>query len=518
MPSFRGITFQLHSQFDILTLPEYTSSLPAPLPPSPPLRHGRHQGDLDDSPISDEGFAFDDNEKRNASRTRASSSEGPLEISENKVADVYVPVYPLSQFWVGYEVDIQEMMEVVAEEEGNRGLDQRYDVEGQDEIKFVYFKLLVNGEDTVEWGVRARRDSDDGEHGACRGKVMFALFQRRERQAKALEKRGFFFQGGVEEEDEDGIVDCKEEEGVIEIRVYRARGRRRVGRKARVAFEDEEEMGVSLQIIGNTAATDPQHYYEYALIDAKDEPYAVIRYHVCTTDQLLALGIVPGNRHDQTGERTSSVDADSLNSLEPEHLSSGDADTNAGAEDQRSHTLSPGDSKLMAQRLSSPPAKRLTSTTSIHEPSSPIKKPSHPKDSLENMVLDRSTSLRDLHPTFGRIFVRTPSPGTSEDRIAASASPEEVQNARPNALQVLKGVFDSALRRRGRDRLSPNSLLSGADHRLLGHARPLNGASTASPISTTSSMGSLHSPARVVNVDETMGRSTLGRSASATTS
>jgi len=244
MPCFRGITIQLHSQFDILTLPEYTSSLPAPLPPSPPPRHGKHQGDLDDSPISDEGFAFDYHEKRNAFRRYEKSNDGPMEVSEDKIADVYVPVYLLSQFWIGYEVDLQEIIEVVTEEEGTRGLLDRYDLEGQDEVKFVYFKLLVNGEKTVDWGIRARRDRDEGEHGACKGKVMFALFQRSDRQVKALEKKGFFFQGGVEDDEDDGMVDCKEEEGVIEIRAYRARGRRRVGRKARVAFEDGEEMGV----------------------------------------------------------------------------------------------------------------------------------------------------------------------------------------------------------------------------------------------------------------------------------
>lgn len=244
MPSFRGITLQLHSQFDGLTLPEYTSSLPAPLPPSPPPRHGKHQDDLDDSPISDEGFAFGNNEKRNAFRRQERRDEGLVEVSEDKVVHVYVPVYPFSQFWVGYEVDLREMMEVIAEEEGNRGLAHRYDAEGQDEIKFVYFKLLVNGENIVEWGTRARLDHDDCANGTCRGKVMFALFQRPDEQAKALEKRGFFFQGRVEDDEDDGIVDCKEEEGVIEVRVYRARGRRRIGRKARVTFEDDEEMGV----------------------------------------------------------------------------------------------------------------------------------------------------------------------------------------------------------------------------------------------------------------------------------
>lgn len=242
MPSFRGITLRLHSQFDILTLPEYTSSLPAPLPPSPLSRHGKHPSDLEDSPISDEGLAFDE-EKRNAFRRHERSHAGLANVPEDKIAHVYVPIYPLSQFWIGYEVNLPEMMEVLAEEEGNRGLAHRYDVEGQDEIKFVYFKLLVNGEQTVEWGIRARRDHDGGGTGTCKGKVMFALFQRKDRQTKTLEKRGFFFRGGVED-DEDRIVDCKEEEGGLEIRVYRARGRRRVEKKARVAFEDDEEMGV----------------------------------------------------------------------------------------------------------------------------------------------------------------------------------------------------------------------------------------------------------------------------------
>lgn len=212
-----------------------------------------------------------------------------------------------------------------------------------------------------------------------------------------------------------------------------------------------------------------------------------MRYHVCTTDQLLALGIVPGNQQNQMGARTSSVDIDPQDYLDQEQPSNDDADTNAGAEDLRPHPLSSEESTWMAQRLSVPPSKRLTSTTSIHEPSSPIKKPSHAKDSLESVVLDRSTSLRDLAPAFGRFFVRTPSPGPAVDHVVASASPEEVQNARPNALQVLKGVFDSAMRRRTRDRLSPNSALSGPEHRLLDPAVLANATSTSSLESAVSS-------------------------------
>lgn len=201
----------------------------------------------------------------------------------------------------------------------------------------------------------------------------------------------------------------------------------------------------------------------------------MVRYHVCTTDQLLALGIIPGNRQDQRGGTTSSVDAESLGTpdiVDQEQLSTDDADTNAGAEDLRPHTLSPGEGTWMAQRISIPPSQRLTATTSTHEPSSPVKKLSHPKDSLESVVLDRSTSLKDLHPAFGRFVVGTSSPGTAVTHTDASASPEEIQSARPNALQVLKGVFDSALRRR----TSP---------------MPFNGASTSS-LSATSSMGSLN--------------------------
>jgi len=212
-------------------LPEYTSFLPPPAAPCPPPRHrSTHVSHRrSQSPISDDGYAFDE----------------ALDVSEDRIADVYVPVYPLSQFWIGYEADLREIMEVSAEEEETRGLLNRYELDERHEVKFVYFKLLVNGQQTVEWGVWARRDGVKEEEGARKGKVMFALFQRRDKQVKALEKRGFFFQGRVgDDEDVDDEADCKEEEGVIEVRVYRARGRRRVGRKACIAFENDGEMGV----------------------------------------------------------------------------------------------------------------------------------------------------------------------------------------------------------------------------------------------------------------------------------
>lgn len=232
-----------------------------------------------------------------------------------------------------------------------------------------------------------------------------------------------------------------------------------------------------------------------------------MRYHICKNDQLLALGIVPGSQKDQTDGRTSSGEAASLelrDSLDQDQLSTDNADSNAGAEDLRPDRRSPGEGTWVAERLSVPPSKRLESTTSIHEPCSPIKKPSDPKDSLESVVLDRSTSLRDLAPAFSRIVVRTPSPGFADDRIVACASPEEVQNARPNALQVLKGVFGSALRRRGgRERLSPNSAMSGPERRSLDQAAPSRGASASSPLSATSSIGSLHSASGEVSADGT---------------
>ena len=221
MPSIRGITIHLQSQFDALTLPEYISSVPPPAAPSPLLHHhGRGLSGYDGSPVSDDCFK---------SYERSTDC---LEVPEDRIADVYVPVYPLSQFWIGYEVDPREIMAVTADE-GTSGLLERYEVNEGDEVKFVYFKLLVNGQQTVNWGIRTRRGRDEEEI-LCKGKVMFALFQRREQQVKAYEKRGFFFQGGVGD-DEDDEVDCKEEEGVIEVRVYRARGRRRVGRKGRVS-------------------------------------------------------------------------------------------------------------------------------------------------------------------------------------------------------------------------------------------------------------------------------------------
>jgi len=273
-----------------------------------------------------------------------------------------------------------------------------------------------------------------------------------------------------------------------------------------------------LQPIGNAATTDPQRYYEYALTDAKDEPYTVLRYHICTTDQLLALGIVPGNRQDHAHGSTSSLGAESSipssqsDRLDQERPSSDDGDVNTDLDEKISHASSPCRSTWVANGLLVPPSKRLTPTTSIREPSSPVKKSPHPKDSLESVVLDRNTSLRDTHPGFGRFVVRTPSPGVAVDQGVISASPEEIQSARPSAIHVLKGVFNSALRRRMNERPLPRSPSTGTKQRLLDRSVPLVDNKDSSRGTPASSLESLNSALKGLDLDEGVDRPSTTRS------
>jgi hypothetical protein len=165
MPNYRGVTIELHSQFDVDTLPEY---FPYP---------GTYYTHRDiTAPV-------------------------PSAVSDlTSTCSVYVPVFPGSQFWLSYHVSPP-----VPE-------DQMY-----------FFKLFINGNHIVSWSC--------GKQEGWKGKTMFGLFEReREDGRKIIEKRVLRF-GPLDENGEWTDVDnAFDESAYLEIKVYRAHGRRRIAR------------------------------------------------------------------------------------------------------------------------------------------------------------------------------------------------------------------------------------------------------------------------------------------------
>lgn len=166
MPTYRSINIKLHSQFDIETYPEY-------IPRSQGHYLSRGLAPPENTPI------FDD--------------------EQNSACNVYIPVYPNSQFWLSYTV-----LPPVPN-------DQHF-----------LFKLYINGAHIVSWST--------GMEQQWRGKTMFALFEMEDDEGRQrVEKRILCFTPP-----EDGtwgdVDDVWDEEACLEIRVHRALGKKRIER------------------------------------------------------------------------------------------------------------------------------------------------------------------------------------------------------------------------------------------------------------------------------------------------
>jgi hypothetical protein len=264
MPAAEGIVLILESQFDADTIPE--AAIPA-------------------STTSD---ASDD----------------------QRIVDVYVPSYLGSQFWISYTVNPAMLAPTHAP------------------TKYMFFKLILDGECVVSWGV--------GEAEEWKGKAMWAFFQGENHGGwRTVDKRAFFFRPTGDDQDFD-------------ILAYRARGRRRACRR----YDEMPlagEKGFDLINWGRLKEHHPQNFYQYALLDPLDQPYATFRYHVRGGPHVRA-------RHpDQDLNRSDSSDSYISTTEQVSELT----------EDL------PNASQL--RRLSYPPSICLFSTSSRTEPSSPTK-------------------------------------------------------------------------------------------------------------------------------------------------
>ncbi|KAL8635249.1 MAG: hypothetical protein Q9228_007243 [Teloschistes exilis] len=154
MPTYRNITINLVSQFDILNIPEY----------APPTTHS-------------DPFA-----------------ENPALIDKSLVS-CYIPIYPLSRFWFAYSISAPHPPKAL-----------------------YYFKLFMNGACVVSWGC--------GEENGFKGKTMYALFDSGElwMGEPTVDAMGFGFRSETMDPNSlNGMLGH-----AMEVRVYRARGRRRI--------------------------------------------------------------------------------------------------------------------------------------------------------------------------------------------------------------------------------------------------------------------------------------------------
>ncbi|KAL8763150.1 MAG: hypothetical protein Q9194_007413 [Teloschistes cf. exilis] len=235
MPTYRNITINLVSQFDILNIPEY----------APPTTHS-------------DPFA-----------------ENPALIDKSLVS-CYIPIYPLSRFWFAYSISAPHPPKAL-----------------------YYFKLFMNGACVVSWGC--------GEENGFKGKTMYALFDSGElwMGEPTVDAMGFGFRSETMDPNSlNGMLGH-----AMEVRVYRARGRRRIKpdlEDARAVVGKQSQTsktsgsgpgtqavkgGVCIFNAGALFDDHPQRYYTYSLLDPLDKPFATFRWYYRTWAQLESLGI-----------------------------------------------------------------------------------------------------------------------------------------------------------------------------------------------------------------------------------
>ncbi|KAI9766769.1 MAG: hypothetical protein M1835_007135 [Candelina submexicana] len=255
MPTYRGITLSLISQFDILAIPEY----------APP---GTDVGSL-------------------TSLDSTLPQKPTLLIESQALVSVYSPTYASSQFWL------------------------RYSVSPPYAAPLYYFKLYLNGKLFVSWGC--------GEEDGYRGKTIFGLFDSGESWmgTSGVEKRVLYFARELDEELTPETADLGDMMEIRTFRSKGRKRIKKSVEKLSDTHQDRVTQDlvnegqvrsilpsnptttktrvltslIRLLPAGNIESGHPQRYYKYALIDPIDQPFATFRYHFRTWEQLDALGI-----------------------------------------------------------------------------------------------------------------------------------------------------------------------------------------------------------------------------------
>ncbi|RMZ00078.1 hypothetical protein D0860_08117 [Hortaea werneckii] len=390
MPTYRGITIALQSQYDALTIPE--AALPSAMPVPEDDLVDFASGEVSTDRFLIEEFCAD---------SKVIGTTYYLDPT-SRTAEVSIPIYASSQFWIVYACP-RPLPGIRQEEDGR-------------EVRYYFFKLLVRGQCLVSWGC--------GEQQGWQGKTMFGLFTSGSdfERRRVVEKMGFFFPPYFSEAD-DGS-ECADTTA-FEVRVFRSWARRREkagmsGMLSNVEVEGKIDNRLGIHSLGILKKGEPNRRYTYALIDAVDEPYAIFKYHFDPED----LG-----------------DGDALSpSLSTTAL------CGFPIEDQRLY-LNPNNASAMSKRLSFPPKVRLVPSNPQHEPFAPIKKPD---PEHEGGRLARQSAHRNRYSVArdGRRSVDAIDFVTEDDTVLERPASSQSERKRETSVNLLQSVISNAMRRK----------------------------------------------------------------------
>ncbi|CCD49559.1 hypothetical protein BofuT4_P099360.1 [Botrytis cinerea T4] len=249
MPAHKGIKLQIISQWELKMHPEF------PHPESTQFTFRSPKLDKE---------AFEGHGHSPATKSSDSKADRLLG-RQSSIISVYIPSASGSRFFIRYNVG-------GAAHEG----------------PWFYFKLYMNGRHVTSWGTNTKNRPS--------GQVMRALFEpgiewdykegKTTYKNPGTEYRPFFFSR------ENEACAAADDGGLIEIRVFRARGRKRRNPQL-VQYKDQSVYVCPLMAL----LEKPQdaRYYDWHLKDAKDNPFVTFKFHYRSWDHLERLHLIPPN-------------------------------------------------------------------------------------------------------------------------------------------------------------------------------------------------------------------------------
>ncbi|TGO23425.1 hypothetical protein BPAE_0133g00240 [Botrytis paeoniae] len=251
MPAHKGIKLHIISQWELKMHPEF------PHPESTQFTFRSPKLDKE---------AFEGHGHSPATKSNDSKADRLLG-RQSSIISVYIPSASGSRFFI------------------------RYNVGGAaDQGPWFYFKLYMNGRHVTSWGTNTKNRPS--------GQVMRALFEpgvewdykegKTTYKNPGTEYRPFFFS------QEDGDCAAADDGGLIEIKVFRAHGRKR--RNPQLAqYKDQSKYGVIMPTHGLVEKPQDARYYDWHLKDAKDNPFVTFKFHYRSWDHLEKLHLIPPN-------------------------------------------------------------------------------------------------------------------------------------------------------------------------------------------------------------------------------
>ncbi|KAI1771791.1 hypothetical protein F4818DRAFT_454314 [Hypoxylon cercidicola] len=250
MPYFRGVEIFVVTSPEVKKLPEY------PHPDGSSVRLMRVGPGLSDLRTRSQASQ--------QSVSSCSDTDPTRQKKLNPRISVYIPSSPGNQFRLKYLVN-----------------------QSSPPSRYVFFKMYINRHHTVSWGIDSANCSA--------GSVSRSFYEPGDRYGGryggttgAIETRYFHFMHGLDK------MSVAEDGGVIEVQVFRCRGRKRAPVELNpYPHRHQERYGVTSPSGGLVDSPENATFYEYHLEDSRDSPYATFCFHYRSKKNLEQLNIIP---------------------------------------------------------------------------------------------------------------------------------------------------------------------------------------------------------------------------------